>query len=216
MSDITVHPAGGVHLARVGDDLVVLDLNADAYACMPELGARLTRREGCALEGLTRVEAEELAATGLFSHTPSGEPRRPLPGTPCRTSRGRPAGRGTVREAAQFAGAVLHARRTFPGRPLKALVAPPMPRPRSATPEDTLVRRAVLFDRWLPWAPGQGVCLYRAFTLRSFLGAAGLSADWVFGVRAWPFGAHCWLQAGDVLLDDDLDRVGLYTPILAA
>ncbi|WP_312062938.1 lasso peptide biosynthesis B2 protein [Brevundimonas sp.] len=47
------------------------------------------------------------------------------------------------------------------------------------------------------------------------LASRGRGATWVFGVRTWPFSAHCWLQVGDVLLDDDLDRVALYTPIMA-
>ena len=41
------------------------------------------------------------------------------------------------------------------------------------------------------------------------------AAVWVFGVRTWPFSAHCWLQIGDAVLDDDPERVGIYPPILA-
>lgn len=66
----------------------------------------------------------------------------------------------------------------------------------------------------LPFVPGQGECLYRACLLRSYLAGRGLGSSWVFGVRTWPFAAHCWLQCGDLVLDDDPDRVALYTPIL--
>jgi hypothetical protein len=38
----------------------------------------------------------------------------------------------------------------------------------------------------------------------------------VFGVRTWPFHAHCWLQCDDVVLDDQADRVAAYAPILVA
>ena len=66
----------------------------------------------------------------------------------------------------------------------------------------------------LPWLPFQGQCLHRAFMLRRLLARRGLSVHWVFGVRTWPFMAHCWLQAGDTLVADDLDRVLGFTPIL--
>jgi hypothetical protein len=31
---------------------------------------------------------------------------------------------------------------------------------------------------------------------------------------AEPFGAHCWLQERDYLLNDAVERVGMYTPIM--
>jgi hypothetical protein len=71
------------------------------------------------------------------------------------------------------------------------------------------------FIRLMPWAPYQGACLHRAFLLLFMLRASGADAIWVFGVRTWPFSAHCWLQVGDSVLDDDPERVSLYTPILA-
>jgi hypothetical protein len=43
----------------------------------------------------------------------------------------------------------------------------------------------------------------------------GFDADWIIGVRTWPFMAHCWLQVGAVALDDDVERLAAYTPILA-
>jgi hypothetical protein len=33
-------------------------------------------------------------------------------------------------------------------------------------------------------------------------------------VKASPFGAHCWLQEGDLILNDSVERVGAYTPIM--
>ena len=47
------------------------------------------------------------------------------------------------------------------------------------------------------------------------LRARGFDALWVFGVRTWPFSAHCWLQVGLTALDDDLERLAAYTPIMA-
>ena len=47
-----------------------------------------------------------------------------------------------------------------------------------------------------------------------FLGAEGIHPDWVFGVKTEPFDAHCWVQHGEVVLNDAPDRVRQYSPIL--
>lgn len=70
------------------------------------------------------------------------------------------------------------------------------------------------FHRWAPFAPAPGKCLLRSFMLLRLLRRHGHDARWVFGVRTWPFRAHCWLQAGDVVLDDDVEALVALTPIL--
>jgi hypothetical protein len=102
----------------------------------------------------------------------------------------------------------------YHGRSLAHLLMLARRRPAAPASPEAAARRSALFTRWAPWIPFQGACLYRAFFLLNFLRREGLGAHWVFGVRTWPFGAHCWLQAGDLVLDDDLDRVRRYTPIL--
>lgn len=77
-----------------------------------------------------------------------------------------------------------------------------------------LCRSAAVFARCLPLVPAQGECLFRSFMLLAFLRSQGFDATWVFGVRTWPFQAHCWLQAGEVVLDDVVDRIAPFTPIL--
>ncbi|MFP1130213.1 lasso peptide biosynthesis B2 protein [Asticcacaulis sp. W401b] len=60
-------------------------------------------------------------------------------------------------------------------------------------------------DRCLPWS----IACLDAFAHR----CADLTL--VIGVRSDPFGAHAWVQQADMVLTDELDRVLLYTPILA-
>ncbi|HEU5443086.1 MAG TPA: lasso peptide biosynthesis B2 protein [Steroidobacteraceae bacterium] len=57
-------------------------------------------------------------------------------------------------------------------------------------------------------------CLLDSLTLLHFLSAEGVYPDWVFGVKTEPFDAHCWVQQGEVLLNDVPDRVRQYSPIL--
>ena len=57
-------------------------------------------------------------------------------------------------------------------------------------------------------------CLHDALTLVGFLADEGIAAHWVIGVRTRPFGAHAWVQIGDVVLNDQHEQVRRYTPIL--
>jgi hypothetical protein len=36
----------------------------------------------------------------------------------------------------------------------------------------------------------------------------------VLGIRLQPFSAHCWVQHGEFLINDTLDRVRTYAPVL--
>ena len=213
-----LHPAPGVFFANVEDDTVVLDLNTDGYFCLVGLAGHLQIAPDRALRAAETDVLDFLIQSGLAAtgDTGRGAGARRLP-RPMRTSRSHQVPDPTLREFSEFLRSTAHAAVAFPKRRVSRLIGAeddrPAPRPRC---DADLVRRAVLFDRWLPWIPFQGQCLYRAYTLRRYLRLAGLDACWVFGVRTWPFAAHCWLQVEDLILDDDLDRVRLYTPILFA
>ncbi|KCZ48654.1 hypothetical protein HY17_16255 [Hyphomonas sp. CY54-11-8] len=58
-------------------------------------------------------------------------------------------------------------------------------------------------------------CRYTSLALLHYLSAAGLCADWVFGVRLSPFSAHCWLEFNGLLLTDETLTVREFTPIMA-
>jgi hypothetical protein len=57
-------------------------------------------------------------------------------------------------------------------------------------------------------------CLYDSFALLEFLARYGLFPGWVFGVRALPFAAHCWVQYDDIVFNDTVEHVRGYTPIM--
>lgn len=57
-------------------------------------------------------------------------------------------------------------------------------------------------------------CLVRALALARHATAAGYGIDLVFGVKLRPFEAHCWVEHQGLVLDDHLDHVRRYTPIL--
>ena len=73
------------------------------------------------------------------------------------------------------------------------------------------------FEAVSPWLPAQGACVFRSFMLMRLLSRAGASdLHWVFGVRTWPFHAHCWVQEGELVLSDYVEALVGYVPIFCA
>jgi hypothetical protein len=58
------------------------------------------------------------------------------------------------------------------------------------------------------------LCLWRSLALADCLSRRGLRPDLIVGVKLRPFGAHCWVQHGSVVLNDRLDNVRNFAPIL--
>ena len=67
--------------------------------------------------------------------------------------------------------------------------------------------------RWL--YPRDYLCLFDSLALLELLATDRLHPTWVFAVTTDPFQAHCWLQHGTTVLNDTLDRVADYLPIMA-
>lgn len=57
-------------------------------------------------------------------------------------------------------------------------------------------------------------CLPRSIALALALAADGSGAHIVIGVKLAPFAAHCWTQAGDEVLNDSVEEVARYKPML--
>jgi Transglutaminase-like superfamily len=57
-------------------------------------------------------------------------------------------------------------------------------------------------------------CLHDSLAVVEFLARYGLYPSWVFGVRARPFEAHCWVQHGGTVFNDSVEQVGAYVPIM--
>jgi hypothetical protein len=71
-----------------------------------------------------------------------------------------------------------------------------------------------VFDRLRLFYPRSYLCLFDSLALINFLARFNLYPDWVFGVTAEPFEAHCWVQASGTVLNDTLERVSAFTPIM--
>lgn len=214
--DVSERPA--VRFAAVGRDLVVLDLAEDAYHCVPDAWPA-EADAGDGLGGLDPSVLQSLRAAGWIEG--SEPPRLQDPAVPPgRDLAGRPPARIGPRDLAHLAAALWRLRRLGPDPTILELLRslpPPRPPVRAcdrAKDEAGAVSAAAVLDRLMPWLPGRWLCLRRSALAMIFLRRRGLDADWVFGVRTWPFEAHCWLEAGGVCLTDDWERARSFTPIL--
>ncbi len=76
-------------------------------------------------------------------------------------------------------------------------------------------QRVAVFRRLRPILyTASKACLFDSLALGNFLSKYGLRPSMVFGVSAAPFAAHCWLQQGEIIFNDDPLSVRQYTPIL--
>lgn len=207
----------GVHAAGVGDDLVFLDTGSDAYFCLAGAAGVLTLGPRGQINVLQEDVAAQLLEAGLLAREPSLEmaiaPPRPAASIRLAREASTPLTPGLVLGALS---ATLEAARSFSGASFARLLEGPAPSPVALeNPSPALTDAVAQFEKLRPWLPLQGQCLMRSYHLRTFLRARGLDAMWVFGVRTWPFDAHCWLQAGETVLDEDLERLSAYQPIMA-
>ncbi|MFX7883059.1 lasso peptide biosynthesis B2 protein, partial [Acinetobacter baumannii] len=58
------------------------------------------------------------------------------------------------------------------------------------------------------------LCLPDSIAFLRFAIRRGYAPRLVFGVEAFPFTAHCWVQDGSVVLTDALDHASRFKPIL--
>jgi len=71
--------------------------------------------------------------------------------------------------------------------------------------------RAARITDW--WWSRNDRCLVKSLALTRFLFRSGCPASLVIGVRQDPFTAHCWVQHGGLVLNDEIDQVRKFTPI---
>jgi hypothetical protein len=86
---------------------------------------------------------------------------------------------------------------------------------RAGRPDFERTRSLVaVFERLRLFYPRSYLCLFDSLALIHFLARFHVYPDWVFGVNEDPFEAHCWVQAGNVVLNDTVARVSAFIPIM--
>ncbi|MDG2520526.1 lasso peptide biosynthesis B2 protein [Caulobacter segnis] len=205
--------AAGVRFALVDDELVYLDLRTDQYGMIQGVGDKVVLHASDLMTASDERLVEVLSTAGLVCD------KAPTKVSPLRIGavdlRDQTADRLTAADALRFAAVQLDVLTSFHRRPLGALVEQVARRKQiGIIDNDAACAAALRFRALLPLAPVAGLCLQQSFMLLAWLHRQGLGASWVFGVRTWPFEAHCWVQAGPILLNDTTERVATFEPIL--
>lgn len=210
--------ADGVHATvnRAGD-VIFLALAEDRYLCLPAGAARMRlAAAGNRIETEDAALVADLRAMALLGDGGSGPPRVPPPALPARDLEDDPDDRFHLQDLQPALQCLADAVFRYRGRSLARLVSA-APRDGNPTPASAaLAAEALRFRRFVRWLPVPRKCLLQSFLLLRHLRRRGLDAQWVFAVRTWPFEAHCWLQSGDLVLDDRYERLAAYAPILVA
>ncbi|MEC3947746.1 lasso peptide biosynthesis B2 protein [Sphingobium sp. HWE2-09] len=63
--------------------------------------------------------------------------------------------------------------------------------------------------------PRSGHCLTNSIAFMRVARSLGYKPQLILGVCAAPFSAHCWVQAGDYVLNDRIENIRTFEPILA-
>ena len=205
--------APDVHMALVDGDVVLLDARRDQYACLAagdaaEIRAGYPAR--CWEEGAL---VRELAVAGYLTLTSAApvalRPPPPLPEQDLHMLAGdlpRPSARDLIEAAVSGLATAWRLRTQRPRRWLRCHAERPVP-------QDYCIVLARRFAEAHLHLPGLARCLPRSLALIDYLDRHGAPAQLIFGVRTHPFEAHCWVQSGNVVLNDTLSRASWYTPI---
>lgn len=216
---------------------VVLDLRRDQYLCVerdkfdlltPLFAKHLARTSPESIRALS-AEGESLASQliqrGVLTTTPDSgkpvilthvlQPSRSLAG---RRARLCPE---AVVHAVPFILASQRANNLLGKYPLQDAVNAVRERKRHAQLAGHIfdARKATklveAFNTLRSFFPRNYLCLFDSLALVEFLARYKLYPTWVFAVHANPFTAHCWVQEGDLALDETIEELQAYKPIMA-
>jgi len=232
--------ADGVFLCVVERHAVMLDLKTDTYSAVPlgeDIGDESVSTEELERRLLNQLQphrASLLDAGVLVAETTGGAPvstyRALVPAA--RHFLGRDDARCFglsgdmtrslrigIRDLVRFAAASFRASRLLKKRPIGEVVG--AVRKRKASRQnavariDDLRRQLLIFRRLRPLYPRPYLCLFDALALVEFLARRGHFPTWVFGVQLEPFGAHCWVQVDNRVLNEEAEYAREFTPIMA-
>lgn len=228
-----------VFLCLTSRYVVILDVRRDRYECVlrrhfdplvPWLSGWPRERTSDASHPRPPPEtsvlelASQFVSRGILTCDSAGSKPAcpisiPIPG-PRDRSQGRPPLHSVLRKSALFLLACRRADIALRRQSFEAVVnavETGRHRGRIHAPQHTgrAVRLAAVFDVLRPIYPRPYLCTFDSLALVQFLAYHRVRSRWVFGVRADPFYAHCWVQYGDTLLNDSIERVLPLTPIMA-
>ncbi|MFD1104142.1 lasso peptide biosynthesis B2 protein [Sphingobium olei] len=215
----------GVSFCIVNDAAVFLDLNANRYFCLkqPDIGVLTSLRDAAPGSIATHPILRPLMARGLVREGSTDqlanngigivEAVRDLTSYPLTGNGKESTIRAVLTELSWSA--------TLKMRSL-ASIAETLGAKRNslkdAPPDNSnghFVEIAAALERSALITGVDGRCLPRSLAYISLCRHRSIATTLVFGVRLNPFQAHCWVQHKQTVLNDRLEHVRCFTPILA-
>lgn len=209
---------------RVGEQFVFLDIGNDRYFRLPKLLERALARHMDG-DGISDMDISGLVEQNVLVDQPRSTIFDPESVEPAlRSAMEAPPARQKLRafELMEVIAIVLHTRLELKLFALKhvlhGLVRDGHIKPAQATAPTALFERrlsdaAALYRLARLYVPVDMCCLLDSVAMAKFLRRRQLYAHIVFGVALDPFSAHCWVQAGDLVLNDTVGNVNSHTPI---
>jgi Transglutaminase-like superfamily len=128
--------------------------------------------------------------------------------------------RSTLRYVPAIVRSLIWARRQLSRYPLAATLAAVVARRKSNAQRSSLVdppgatALVAAFLQCHALYSRPNACLFESLSLIHFLSMFDYFPSWVFGVIPEPFQAHCWLQQHSLVLNDSIEHVVQFTPIM--
>ena len=105
-------------------------------------------------------------------------------------------------------------RRRGLARTLRDLAARKRQQTTSTTVRGAILDVAAAFERCHRLVSALDQCLPHSVAMAHRLIDVGVAPTLIMGIRAQPFGAHCWVEAGGLIVSDRYDTIRAFTPIL--
>lgn len=212
--------APGVSFCRTAGRLVFLDIDRDRYLCLAPAAEQAFDRyaTGCALNDGERARLDGLADGGPLCRsttnaTPAPPPYRPARGSVLDRPRARVGVTAVATAGLELAGAALRLKVQGLGRVLRA-TAERKARAARAGGSERVPPVAAAFERLSTVTSAHDRCLVRSIAVARRLIACGVAPNLVIGVRLGPFKAHCWVEHDGYVVNDRLEIVRPFTPVL--
>lgn len=231
-----------VFLCRADEHYVFLDLRSDEYVCLSRrhsaaiaglFDTSLSNATQCNVPQQTRADNAKSQAVinalrekgFLASDAATGKPAAPpMLATPSHNAIDTPAfinphiQLGHIRHfLAASATASAQLRWKSIDWIVRSIKARKATRTIAATSDksESITKLFSVFRSLRPFYPRSYLCMFDSLALLHFLARHSIFPQWVYGVRLEPFAAHCWVQTADVVVNDTVDVVSDYTPIMS-
>jgi len=210
----------GISHRSFADCAIILDINRDRYWRVgSDLALGLDWIEGRRPGPITPETLFRLEKLQLTEPTEGARPRRSteLPSVSASATEGEcGAGRWRIAATVEIALLCAQARLVVRSRPLR-LIIDRLRSARKRKMKQSVGNVEVLaktFEHHRRLIPLPRKCLPDSLAFLTFAANRGHFPNLVFGVEAWPFAAHCWVQSGDIVLNDAHDHARSFSPIL--